>query len=494
MMTEKILDAVVNEKDVENFYRQFLTKRFGDMVFSSPVQCDGYGESKKFNIRLLCEFKDDLDLTLRQNQVKVLCQSLYYIKKFELSGKILPTVIFVGDRDECFTIHVNDVFKYLGMDFDWSIAPNKAHTNTKLFGLMMDDTDISPFIFTAKNTSECVEKIKQLTDGVLRLIPITPHNITEVYKHFEDKVIGQHKLDTNQMGNLFAQLLINPDENYLHPVKRRKTIVTKAFGEVNLKSREAFESFFKHFSRDYSPKQKEHLTAVVDRLVQDVTRRKQGEFFTPTIWVDKAHEYIATVFGDDWKEKYVVWDPAWGTGNLTRDYKFRELYCSTLIYADIETANQMGYNPEAIKFQYDFLNDPYEYLPQGLKRAIQYGREIIVLMNPPYATTANFGEKNKEEEGNDTVYNSIMKENGMGRCSDSLYGQFIYRLIELNKRNNIHLNFFSPPLIFSGISYKNLRERIFKKFTFEKGFMMDAANFADVKSWGLTFSILKSKQ
>ena len=70
---------------------------------------------------------------------------------------------------------------------------------------------------------------------------------------------------------------------------------------------------------------KETLTATQDRLIQDETRRMKGEFFTPTIWVDEAHKMISEQFGEDWKEKYVVWDPAWGTGNLTRDYKFKEL-------------------------------------------------------------------------------------------------------------------------------------------------------------------------
>jgi hypothetical protein len=82
-----------------------------------------------------------------------------------------------------------------------------------------------------------------------------------------------------------------------------------------------------------------------------------------------AHEYISQVYGHNWKEKYVVWDCAWGTGNLTRDFKFKELYVSTLIYADIQTAEQMGYNPEATKFQYDFLNDDYDFLPSGLRNS-----------------------------------------------------------------------------------------------------------------------------
>jgi hypothetical protein len=37
---------------------------------------------------------------------------------------------------------------------------------------------------------------------------------------------------------------------------------------------------------------------------------------------------------------------------------FKELYCSTINHGDLEIAKD--YNPEAIKFQYDFLNDGVE--------------------------------------------------------------------------------------------------------------------------------------
>jgi len=495
MMTNNFALAV-NEKDVENLYRQYLTKEFGDIVFTSPFGCDGFGESIKHKIRLLCEFKDEIDLSLKINQVKVLSQAIYYIKKFEISGKVLPSVIFVGDRNECFVVHTNDIFGYLGMDLDWNIAPSNAHTNIELVSQMMDDEKIAPHIISVSDIDQCVDKIKDLTDGVKRLIPITPHNVTEVFKHFEDKVVGKHKLNTNQMANLFVQLLVNPDENYLHPVARRKTVVTKAFGEINLKSREIFISFFSHFSREYTPKQREHLTAVVDRLVQDVTRRKQGEFFTPSIWVDKAHEYVSSVFGEDWKEKYVVWDPAWGTGNLTRDYKFKELYVSTLIYADIETANQMGYNPEATKFQYDFLNDTYEYLPKGLRDAIENGKKIIILMNPPYVTVNDFknivkgggSSKNKVEE---TKVKISMNEEKMGLSVKNLYSQFIYKITKLGKMN---IAVFSKPLMFSGIDFEIFRNKILNQYTFEKGFIFKASEFDDVSSkWGVSFSILKNE-
>ena len=496
MNTDKFALALT-EKDVENLYRQYLTEKFSDILFTSPFGCDGFGESKKFKIRLMAEFKKQLELSLKVNQVKVLCQVIYYVKKFEIAGKVLPSVIFVGDKNECFVIHTNDIFGYLGMDLDWNIAPSDAHTNIKLVSMLMDDEKIAPHVFSTQDIEQCIDKIKDLTDGVKRLIPITPHNVTEVFKHFEDKVVGKHKLDTNQMANLFVQLLVNPDENYLHPVARRKTVVTKAFNEVNLKSREAFTSFFSHFSREYTPKQREHLTAVVDRLVQDVTRRKQGEFFTPSIWVDKAHEYISSVFGDDWKDKYVVWDPAWGTGNLTRDYKFKELYASTLVYADIETANQMGYNPEAKKkFQFDFLNDSYDRLPQGLRNAIENGKQIIVLMNPPYATstdlrnTSNGETLHKSGTSNTNVYSKMIEE-GYGKGAEQLYSQFIYKIMGYG---NCHIAMFTKPLFISGPTFNVFRDKVISNYKFTAGFLMNSSQFADVKSWGLSFTILKNEK
>lgn len=483
------LSLAVNEMDIGYQYREFLSRKIQGLNFTSPFKCDGFGEHKNLKIRLLCEFKKDRNLKNRTHFAEVLSQAIYYVKKFELSGLILPTVILLGDRDEWCVLHTNEVIQYLAMPFDWEVAPSDTVNNKDLIKLIVDNDKINPFIFSVENLDDAVEKIKNLTDNVKRLIPITNHNITEVFSYFQKNILGKTVLTTNELANLFVQILVNPLDNYLHPVTKVSAIVTKNFNQVPVKNRKIYQSFFEHFKSEYTPKEKELLTSIVDRLVEDTTRRKQGEFFTPTIWVDKAHEYITSVFGEDWKEKYVVWDPAWGTGNLTRDYKFKELYCSTLNQSDIDTANQMGYNSEGTKFQFDFLNDPDEKLPLGLRNAIESGREIIVLMNPPYATSSDLKLGKSKSGVAMTEVNKQMNSEKLDRSASQLYSQFVYRL---TKTGSFHICMFSNPLFLTGQVFKTFRKKIIKDYIFKCGFMINACEFADVESWGLTFSVLKN--
>jgi hypothetical protein len=483
------LSIALNEKDVENFYRKTLVDLIPDLEITSPYGCDGYGVSKKTGIKVLCEFKDDVNLKNKQDQSKLLAQSIFYIKKFEKEGKPFPTTIFIADRDECFVLHVNTIINYLGMDIDWSVAPSSAYKNLELMSRLFDDVNIQPFVFDASAMKDCVDKIKELTDNVVRKVRVTEHNVVAIFEYFEKHVLGNVKLGTNEKANLFIQIIINPNENYLHP-KKKNALITKSFGEIVVNDRN-FGSFFSHFEGDvYSPREKEKLTSIIDRLVEDTTRRKQGEFFTPTIWVDKAHEYLSNTFGEDWKEKYVVWDPAWGTGNLTRDYKFKELYCSTLNQSDIDTANQMGYNPEATKFQFDFLNDPDEKLPQALRDAIASGREIIVLMNPPYIkATPNKG--NDSTGVSNTIIGREMGFKKMGIASSQLSTQFLFKITKLQKKcNNIRIAVFNKPNFMTSDGFKILRNYFMCNYGFVKGFLFNASHFSDTAdSWGVSFSI-----
>lgn len=504
------LDASLNEKDVENVYRKEFLNILNGTKITSPHGGDGLLEflNEKVNsLRLLLEFKLDDDFKKKINQCSVLIQCLYYIKKYENSGQKLPNVIFVGDINECFALHTNAVVKYLSEEIDWSIAPSTAaKSNPLLLKAMVDDQDIAPFIFNVDEQFKletAVEKIQDLNKNVVRLIRVTPHNINAIFDYFVEHVYNEPEKShsPNQIANLFIQLLINPEENYLHP-KRKHVLSSKTLGEVRVNSNQ-FTSFFAHFEPTYSPKEKEQMTAMVDRLVEDSTRRKQGEFFTPTLWVDEGHKLLTENLGSDWKERYVVWDCAAGTLNLTRDYRFKELYCSTLIQDDIDTANQMNYNPEAVKFQYDFLNEGEKTLLEkapGLVESLRGNKPILFLINPPYARAGSkLKGGNYSEVGlANTSVGEIMKQENWGACSAQLYAQFLYKIFKLKEKyelDNVEIGIYSKPAFLTSGSFNKFREKFFSGFQVLDGFVFQASEFADVSGvWGVSFTHITDQE
>lgn len=221
-------------------------------------------------------------------------------------------------------------------------------------------------------------------------------------------------------------------------------------------------------------------------------RRNKGQFYTPTLFVDYAHKMIAEQFGEDWKEKFVVWDNCSGTKNLTRDYYFKELYCSTLENAELAISER--YNKEATSFQFDFLNDSLDKLPQGLKDALEQNKPIIFFINPPYASANNMQKDGSSKEGvAKTMINEQMLANNIGASSQNLYLQFLYRIAEIKKQYNLtdcHIGLFSPCNFLAGGSRKGFRDYFLKEFGFNNGVLFRASHFADVAdNWGISFSI-----
>ena len=397
MLLYKKLKTALVESDVATIYKHELCNWFGGNIeIVSPHRTDGVLKNEDLDLNILLEFKYNKNFLKRTDTIKVIMQCLYYLKSFQNAGQYPPKIIFVGDINELFYIHYNRLKKYLDKNIDWTVAPSKAmEANQDLFKEMYEDKEISPYVYEVNsklNVKEIIKGIINTASCEYPKIKIVVGNIDNLFNFFITKVLRKKKKYTvNEQVSIFLNMIINPKENYLHP-KMESVLVTKAHGNIII-NRHTLDSLFHHFEEDYSPKEKEDMTSVCDRLIKDETRRKQGEFYTPTIWVNEAHKMIEEQFGIDWKEKYVVWDPACGTGNLTRDYNFRELYCSTLNKSDTDIIEQSGYNPEAVKFQFDFLNDPDDKLPKSLKSALKAGKKILVLMNPPYGTAKSGGAK-----------------------------------------------------------------------------------------------------
>lgn len=265
----KALQTALVEKDVENIYRDELLKVLGyiSTTISSPYGTDGLVKAIKYknepvNLIMLLECKYDVDFKDHLNIIKVLVQALYYLHKFEEYGSDVPEVIMVGDKNECFCLHSNDIKNYLDFEgVDWSIAPSSASgKNPKLIKAMMNDDKIIPYVFDVNkhfNFEKVVEKAVELSKEQVNFIRITEKNIDRVFNDFVSNVLYHKKITkelANKLVNVFLSVLINPEENYLHP-DRKQILVTKDIKNVRV-NRPKFLAFFRHFEKEYTPKEK----------------------------------------------------------------------------------------------------------------------------------------------------------------------------------------------------------------------------------------------
>lgn len=491
---EQIKSAII-EREVEDVYNKGISLYFTDNI-THPFACDGLIETKTDNgkiLKLIIEYKFDEMLTSKVVRAKIIAQVLFYLKRFENDGMILPNVCLIGDVNECFCFHTNDILSYLDEDVDWSLAPSSAGNCTELVMKIAEDENINPYIFDIDENfsfKEVADKIKSLADNVQRYVRVTEHNISNIFDYFCKKVVKDaKKIQANDLVAIFMGVITDGDNYYQHPTK--KNVLVCKDKQINIKG-DGFQSFFSYFNRNYTPQEKNKFAEISDRLIEDTNRRNKGEFYTPTLFVDYAHKMISEQFGEDWKEKFVVWDNCSGTKNLTRDYYFKELYCSTLEKAELEISER--YNKEAVAFQFDFLNDSLDKLPEGLKEALENNKPIIFFINPPYATAANGKTDGDSKEGcAKTIVNEEMVKCGFGNGSRNLYAQFLYRIMMIKEQynlTNVHIALFSPTLFLSGTSYKVFREYFCKEFSYNSGVQFKASHFADVAdNWGISFSI-----
>jgi len=503
------LKSAVVEKDVEAAYKAAFEKIYSGSI-SSPNGTDGLLRHKDISVAM--EFKYDLNLRSSLDQATVLIQVIFYLKKLASQGQSLPKVVFIGDVNECFCVPTSELTSYFKEDIDWSIAPSLASKmNPELTSTIAGNENIRPFVYDVSKNFDfamVVEKMKKISQGKPYAITITKKNIVEIFRRFEkDVVTDKHytepqvvdqKDEMDRMSkfvDLFFTCLTCPDEVYLHPKRRNEIVVRDARVRVNSAQ---YRAFFSEFRQEYTPRELEGLTANKDRILEDIHRRRTGAFFTPDIWVEEAHKMIAESFGNNWKDEYVVWDCACGTSNLTRNYKFKELYLSTIDESDINTIKDCKYNVDATIFKYDFLASMgLENLPEKLKEAFRTGKKILFFINPPYGTSGNMkGKEHKVGVAKNTV-NTKMLDDKIGLASRQLYCQFMYKILLLQRKfqSEISLACFTKPSFITGNSNSKFLEPLIKDFKFIDGMLFQASNFADVKGqWGISFIAWKPRE
>lgn len=497
------LKKATEEKQISDIFNHSLKKVFlkNDEIIEYPYDCDGLIASEP--VKLLIEYKYGVNIKDEMERAKVLIQVIYYIKKFEINGEKLPNVILLANNKEVIILHSNPLLKYLDRDLNWDIAPSQAYkyVGSTLRDLALDN-ELKTFFYDIDNSFSITlieKKIRDIATNIHRLVKLTEHNLSRGYNYFCENVIkNKNDISTNDLVGVFIRAITDKENCYKHPIRKNTLVCNDKEFKIDEKE---FDAFFDYFDSEYTVKEKKLFTEIADRLLEDTKRRKSGEFYTPTIFADYAHKMLSEQLGEDWKEKYVVWDCCWGTGNLTRDYKFKELYCSTSEQPELECGKK--YNPEATKFIFDFLNDsitsPLLYgnlIPEKLNQALKSNKPLCFLINPPFATASSDFSTGKGKEACKTKVTEMMTQAGLSNANKNLFAQFLYQIINIKKYfklKNVAIGLFCNPIYLSGSAFDKFREVFLNEFAYKNGILFNASHFADVSNiWGISFSIWQS--
>ena len=254
---------------------------------------------------------------------------------------------------------------------------------------------------------------------------------------------------------------------------------------------EAHTQFWNRYQR---PPRKEFWDFIHERrdlLMPPDIREREGSFFTPQIWVEKAQETIADVLGENWQDDHYVWDCAGGTGNLLAGLdpkaKYR-VWLSTLQKADVGIVRERIANGAALLdkhvFRFDFLNQSFDKLPKGLKKIIddpEKRRKLVIFINPPYAeattaTTVTGTGKNKPEVAKGTAVHGKYRPL-IGAAANEMFALFLIRIAR--EIPGCVLAHFSTLKHILGSNFKLFRAAFGSRV--EKAFLVPANTFDNVQ-------------
>lgn len=387
-------------------------------------------------------------------------QLMVYVRAAHKRGEPIPGFLAVIDREKAALLPTELALPILDdKDIVWPKSGSKADNALA--------TKLAPYIAThfvrftiADDEDQFIDAAKSaIREGRIIRTPITPDNLRQVFDKWVI-AIGSELGITNQadyavlffadimhdgaseaMSNLPARLLFNGP----------KPVFLLNGQQYELASDRGYRNFWAIYHRPPEQKHRHYLLERRDSLLPVDEQKFKGAYYTPLHIVDKAYDQLRATLGDDWQDRYIVWDMCAGVGNLEAKHSnLRNVFMSTLDSADVTIMKSNPAFAGAEVFQYDYLNDDVtdfgeidyslsEKLPMALRQAIADAREgkkgakpILVLINPPYAeaTSSDNAISQGEDRSKKGVARSRFSLAGMneyGKASNELFTQFLAR-------------------------------------------------------------------
>ena len=354
-------------------------------------------------------------------------------------------------------------------DFNWNVAPSDHETREfgDLYQRVIRILESATLEFDfAKDGSELRHFIKaNLHAGGPRssaAVQITKNNFTHIYQRWRETVMPTILMpdwvaakkngiidadffladifssDNAAVTDRLNVLLMN---DHYRQARGSDALGFQLFSEISFSDgQKAHRLFWNRYRR---PPRKEYWNYIVNRrdlLVPQDVRERKGSFFTPQKWVSLSQDYLAAVLGENWQDDHYVWDCCCGTGNLevglTNKYN---VWVSTLDQQDVDVIHQrikLGATLlDSHVFQFDFLNDSFDKLPQGLKEIIddpEKRKRLVIYINPPYAEAGTVKAKTGTGENKTgvAVRHAVSEKykSFIGAASNELFALFLARI------------------------------------------------------------------
>ncbi len=364
-------------------------------------------------------------------------------------------------------------------DFNWNVPPSNHESKefTQLYALAKRTIATKSLLFNFESDEAELKKFikdnfKTGRKDVSR-IQIDKNNFTHIYRKWREAVLphinapwdtlktkyslydrdfylAELNVDDNGTTDLTDDTIahdfyitFNAKEKNKYRVQRTNADELSFELTFGFKTEEGLNAYAEFWRRYKRPPRKDYWNYIVKRLdllvPQDVRERK-GAFFTPQKWVELSQEYLAMELGENWQDEYVIWDCCAGTGNmesgLTNKYK---VWASTLDQQDVDVMHERIKNGanllDSHVFQFDFLNDSFDKLPEGLRDIVndpEKRKKLVIYINPPYkehsdAKQISHSGKNMSGVAKETmIYRKSQTE--IGTAARELFAQFLYRI------------------------------------------------------------------
>ena len=379
-----------------------------------------------------------------------------------------PTFLGAFDAEKiAFLSYTNIIDVFYQNDFNWNVTPSDHETKEfkQLYEQVKSSIERDVLLYRFDTDDKELHKFirSNFIVGKSRLskIRINKNNFTHVYQKWVKEVKAKINIDwdvAQSAGILdvdfyFADLLSKDNltlkDKLFVLLKNDHYILDRRINDTGLKENKIAEfqdngiahaQFWNRYSR---PPKREYWNFMIERrdmLVPQDVRERKGSYFTPQKWVELSQQYLAAELGETWQDEYTVWDCAAGTGNLLNGLTNKyNIWASTLDQADVDVMHDRIVNGanllDSHVFQFDFLNDPFNKLPQPLQDIInneEKRKKLVIYINPPYAEAANKRTVtgNGENKTNVAVKNLMYEQysSKIGIAGRELFAQFFIRI------------------------------------------------------------------